>query len=193
MDLSERQRKHRTVLWNGKRVYSYLNLIPYKYREILLDSPPKDIPVFPNLYIHGEVGTGKTYLACSFILNNAYSRYLNHSISPSDYLFVSVPELLHILKRSFNTQSSEDSLRKYIDVPFLVLDDIASEKITEWVRETLDYLVDARYRANKRTIYTSNYSLDGLNERMGDEGRVVSRIKGSCEILQLTGKDRRQK
>ena len=73
----------------------------------------------------------------------------------------------------------------------MIIDDIGAEKLTEFVRQTFYYIINEREQWLKKTIITSNYSLDELDEYI--DGRISSRIAGMCEIVELGGKDRRVK
>ncbi len=74
----------------------------------------------------------------------------------------------------------------------LVVDDFGVQRDSPWEQETLYNLVDARYEAEKFTIFTSNVDpKSALADIAG--GRVLSRIKEMCTILELTGHDYREK
>jgi len=71
----------------------------------------------------------------------------------------------------------------------MLLDDIGSEKVTEWVEEFLYLTVNKRYEHVHPMIFTSNLPLSKLAEKIGD--RTVSRIKEMCHIIEIKGTDRR--
>ena len=77
----------------------------------------------------------------------------------------------------------------------LALDDLGMERPTEWAMETLSRLIDSRTMEGLPTIITSNYSLGELRDRWGgmEGARIVSRIAGSCERVEMTGRDRRMR
>jgi len=53
-------------------------------------------------------------------------------------------------------------MQRCIDVDVLVLDDIGQEKPSEWVKERLYIIINERYQLGKKTILTSNVSLQKL-------------------------------
>ena len=74
----------------------------------------------------------------------------------------------------------------------LILDDLGQEKVSDWVRDRLYRIISNRWNSGKKTIFTSNYSVDKLKETVGEA--VHSRVKGdSLELLFKVQKDRRQK
>ena len=86
-----------------------------------------------------------------------------------------------------------DALKRAERYDLLVLDDLGMERPTEWAMETISGLIDARVAEGKPIVLTSNYALGELRERWGDmEGaRLVSRIAGACERVEVKGEDRR--
>ena len=71
----------------------------------------------------------------------------------------------------------------------LIIDDIGSEKLTEWVRERIVSIIHTRVSNGLSTIYTSNLSPEEIKAEMGD--RISSRILGGAKIVEITGADRR--
>ena len=132
-----------------------------------------------GLYFYGHAGSGKTHLVAS--IGNAL-------IEKARPRFVSVPELLLRLKKGFSDNHDE-----YLDTisytQLLILDDIGSEKPTEWVQEILFVIIDRRYTNFLPTLFTSNLSLDQLKDRLGR--RIASRIAEMSEVVELRPSDYR--
>jgi DNA replication protein DnaC len=89
-----------------------------------------------------------------------------------------------------------DVLRPVMDADLLVLDDLGSEKTSEWVEETMNLIVNTRYNERRHTIFTSNYDdtpddadPDCLKARIGF--RIHSRLHEMCEFLEFDGADYR--
>ena len=134
-----------------------------------------------GLYLFGHAGSGKTHLAASI----GNKLFLNDGVR-----FVTAPELLLEIKKTFNNQYSDDHLLDRLSTSkLLIIDDLGSEKPTEWVQETLFVLIDRRYTHYLPTIFTSNYSLDQLKERLGY--RIASRIAEMSEVVELKAVDYR--
>lgn len=134
-----------------------------------------------GLYLFGEPGSGKTHLAAA--MGNALC------LKEATY-FTTAPELLLKIKKTFNDSKANDELLDRLsEAPLLIIDDIGSEKPTEWVRETFFVLIDRRYTHYRPTIITSNYSLDTLKDRLGY--RIASRIAEVSTMVELRPNDYR--
>ncbi len=154
-----------------------------------------------SYYIQGDVGCGKTYLSVallrefvkSFPVVRGYNGYYFEPKSRRLPIFVSVPELLLEIRHCFSQDSSikeVEVVAKYSDTPFLILDDLGTEKSTEWSLQTLYLIVNRRsVEPQNITLVTSNLTLNQIAEKLGD--RIASRIAGLCQVLELRGDDRR--
>ncbi|MCL2026044.1 MAG: ATP-binding protein, partial [Leptospirales bacterium] len=100
-----------------------------------------------------------------------------------------------LLKETFNSSSdsygqSAEIERELHEVDVLVLDDFGVQKNSQWEQETLYNLVDARYENEKFTIFTSNHNPLKVYGELS-EGRVLSRLREMCHIIELSGDDYR--
>jgi len=150
-----------------------------------------------GLFMHGVRGTGKTKLAA--IIANERARAGN------PVLFASVPDLMADIRSSFKDNSTSETVQAVKETPFLVLDDLGSEKMSEWVGEQLFCIVNHRYNERLQTVVTSNYSpteiiahmatvdRDGnvIDDMQGQ--RIMSRIYGMCERVEVRGADWRMR
>lgn len=138
-----------------------------------------------GLLLLGGVGTGKTTLAVA-VAKGIIRKHLR------SVRFVTAPDLLQEVRAAFGKgDGAEERLRDAVrEAPVLLLDDLGAEKVTDWVREELYCLVDHRYRELLPTIITSNYTVEELEERIGE--RTVSRLVEMCDGILLDGADRRK-
>ena len=138
-----------------------------------------------GLYLCGRVGTGKTHLAVA-ILNELVRK----KRVPS--LFVTVPELLDNLRETYNKpgRNLDEWMDAVQNAEFLVLDDLGSERPTEWVRERIFVIVNHRYREALPTVFTSNIGPEELPAQLS--GRTASRIIAMCEGVEIEGDDYRE-
>jgi DNA replication protein DnaC len=138
-----------------------------------------------GLYFCGGVGTGKTHLAVA-VMNELMQR----KRVPS--LFVTVPEFLDNLREAYMIPGRD--LDEWMDTvknaDLLVLDDLGSERPTEWVRERLFVIVNHRYREALPTLFTSNIGPKDLASQLGE--RTASRIIAMCDWISLEGEDYRE-
>ena len=147
-----------------------------------------------SLFITGGFGTGKTHKAVAML--KAYVMSLNCLEFQEPFitkaLFITVPELLIILRSTFDQRSKESEatlFERFCKVDFLILDDIGVEKVSDWVLQSLYVIINKRYSEQRQTIFTSNLNLSELKHVIGE--RITSRIAGMCRVLTLKGLDKR--
>lgn len=134
-----------------------------------------------NLLLLGDVGVGKTHAAAAM----AFVQHVDHGHT---LIFVSSPLLLDGMRPG---RDDADLARQHaIDVDLLVIDDLGSEKASDWTAEQLGIVVDERYRRQRPTVVTSNLSPDRLREKVGD--RIWSRLYGQALRFTIGGDDRRK-
>jgi DNA replication protein DnaC len=106
-------------------------------------------------------------------------------------LFLPSSEFFLQLKDTFgnNKISEQDIIQQYDRSPLLVIDDVGSEKISDWSRQMFYVLIDRRYRNKKQTIITSNLNLKQISELIDD--RISSRIVGMGKVVEFFGEDYR--
>lgn len=131
-----------------------------------------------NLVVFGPVGTGKTHLACAAV-RPAVWRAL-------DVAFVPVVELLDQLRPG----GPEGALDVLADADRLVLDDLGSEKPTDWTAERLYALVNRRWSDAAPLVATTNLQPEQLQAHLGE--RTYSRLVGGAVAVRLGGQDRRR-
>lgn len=137
-----------------------------------------------DLYICGGVGGGKTRLACT--IANEWHR------SGKTALFMRAPLMLHQLQPSRDDDARVELESRLFHTPLLVIDDLGAERdqATDFTRRTLLMIYEARHDHRKRTIFTSNKSLQDLGD-MQEDDRLSSRIAGRCDVVRLTTPDQR--
>lgn len=147
--------------------------------------------VSKGLYLWGNPGTGKTLLSC-IILTELIT---HHAVNGR---FIKISRNFFNLLRSTFVEGSErygqsGKIEKDLaSVDVLVIDDFGVQRDSPWEQETLYNLIDARYEAEKFTIITSNNNPEKSLKELS-EGRILSRIREMCRILELSGEDYREK
>ncbi|PYV08994.1 MAG: DNA replication protein DnaC, partial [Acidobacteria bacterium] len=159
------------------------------YVAAFLEKYPLDF----GLLFLGPCGVGKTHLAVA-LLKKLISERLERG------LFYDFRDLLRAIQLSWNSVSQTTELQilgPVLEVDVLVLDDLGANKPTDWVRETMEHIINCRYNDRKLTIFTSNY-LDAparqgeetLTDRIG--ARLRSRLHEMCKVIEIRGDDFRR-
>ena len=180
--------------------------IPRKYRGVSFDRAPvttlspdvvRPVQAFVRniegnlaagrgLWFMGDVGTGKTTLA---MLVAKATIDAAHSVA-----IYSVPHLLAEIRDTYDRDPGErsymDFFNRLVAVDLLHLEDLGTEKRTDWVLEQLYSLVNERYEQERSITVTTNLGLENLEEQIGP--RTVSRLVEICgDPLPLYGPDQR--
>lgn len=148
-----------------------------------------------GLFIHGLPGTGKTMLA-SIIGNESLKK--NRTV-----IFSKVADLMRNIRRTFSKESKvteQEILQDLYECDVLVIDDMRTERESNFVGRTLFDVIDYRYNGKKQTIITSNGTLEeccnALNnpkdaEESFDGTRIYDRCKDMMKIAHIRGNSRR--
>ena len=136
-----------------------------------------------GLLLYGDVGTGKTYIACMIanaLIDKGYP-----------VLVTNFARILNTLQGTFERQEYLDSLNQF---KLLVIDDLGVERDTGFAKEQVFNIIDSRYRAGKPMIITTNLSMQKLaTESDLSDKRVYDRIIERCFPIEVSGESRRVK
>lgn len=140
-----------------------------KYPEIKLET---------SLFLYGATGCGKTYkakqLALEFFTNCPWA----------NGEFTTFLDLLQTYKNSFKEGLDGSECRKqiknYKECFLLILDDLGTEKATEFVNQTLFEIINFRVEKLLPIIITSNLSLVDLSDKY--EQKTIRRLKDICGV-----------
>jgi DNA replication protein DnaC len=156
-----------------------------------------------GLLFTGGNGTGKTHLAVAALRELAES----HGVRGQ---FWDYHELMREIRNSYNPATAiteYELLEPVTSLEVLLLDDLGAWKMTDWMNDTLFYILNRRYLARRPTLITTNYPdrevsarelMDAeatvrreyLVDRIGH--RLRSRLLEACTVVRLEGPDRRQ-
>lgn len=78
---------------------------------------------------------------------------------------------------------------KILGCPFLFIDDLGTENLTEFKQEILYELFDYRATRKMPTFISTNLTINQIRERFSE--RISSRILSICVPIEVTGNDRR--
>jgi DNA replication protein DnaC len=176
--------------WRFISQYESRNKLTETAKSAAYDIIRKFPDVRKGLFLWGNPGTGKTLLS-SIILTELITR---HAVEGR---FIKISRtFFNRLRSSFNENSDTFGdagkiHRELEDADVLVVDDFGVQRETPWEKETLYNLVDARYESEKFTIFTSNND-PGKALKDTSDGRILSRLKEMCRIIEISGSDYRE-
>lgn len=143
----------------------------------------------PGVLYAGKVGAGKTYKAIALM-----KRYiLSHGgVRKCSYRFINACDMFFTAQEEMNTRPKDgiSILRKCIEADILVLDDIGTEKFSEWTNSHLYFVVNSRLECMRPTIITANI-LDRAAISTAFTERTASRLH-LYNTLVVRGFDRRK-
>ncbi len=141
---------------------------------------------YQNLFIYGTVGTGKTFM--SICIADELLR------KGRSVIYFSSPRLFEMLgEYAFDYNAKQELRAIYEDLyecELLVLDDLATERVTVFVLSELLTILNERDNRKKSTIITTNLSLEELQKTYSD--RIFSRVTSNFKLLKLSGPDIRK-
>lgn len=137
-----------------------------------------------GLLLYGGVGTGKSYMAACIanaVIDQDYScKYTNFGRLANSLMACEYGE----------KQSYLDSLQRY---SLLIIDDLGSERDTEFMNEVVYSVIDARHVSQLPLIVTTNLTADELKHPKNIHSeRIFSRLFEMCIPVEVKGKDRRK-
>jgi DNA replication protein DnaC len=153
-------------------------------------------PDRPGLLLAGDTGTGKTHLAVA-----ALKAIIDKG---HEGIFFDYQNLLDRIRSSYDKtsgSSDKETYRSAMDAEVLLLDDLGSHRVTEWVEDTVTSIVTYRCNHRKPLIATTNLSPDdtgsiayttpggsdvhkkSLREAIGERAR--SRLFEMCRVVRM--------
>ena len=123
-----------------------------------------------GLYLTGDFGVGKTYILAG--VANAIAR------QGSRVVFLHVPSFIASLGSHFQDNSLNDEIDRIASAPVLIFDDIGAETLSEWSRDdVLGVILQKRMDNVLPTFFSSNITMDGLNEHFAETRNSVDEVK----------------
>jgi DNA replication protein DnaC len=154
-----------------------------------------------GLLFTGDNGVGKTHLAVAALRELCTTKGARGQ-------FWDFHELIREIRNSYDEQTRTTELQvlsPVVEADVLLLDDLGAWKMTDWMLDTLFFLLNSRYMAKRATLITTNFPdvapevaardqshrrKEYLVERVGT--RLRSRLMEMCLVVKMQGKDHRQ-
>ncbi len=172
------------------------------YAQRFVDEYPTDF----GLLLVGATGVGKTHLAVAVLRELILRKGI-------ECLFYDFLKLLKDIRDSYNavSQTSELSvLEPVLDVEVLLLDELTASGSTDWVKETLQHIINSRYNQKKVTLITTTLPFGDTSSRrdvrlpsgefLPDVERslnqlgptIRSRLYEMCKVVEMNSDDYRK-
>ncbi len=167
----------------GKRFQkcTFDNFITREGTEIAIKAAKEYAENFPppngeGMLFLGKCGTGKSHLAAA----------IAHEVKKKGFttVFASVPETLSRIRATYDRGIEETEAQLMYglkEASLVVLDDLATEKRTDWKQEIIYEMVDARYRNELPVIVTTNANPQQLKKQVGE--RTYDRLIEMCRVV----------
>ncbi len=131
-----------------------------------------------GLLLYGPVGTGKSFTAAcigNYLLNNAKP--------------VIMTSFVKILQDIWENDREAEYITILNSASLLIIDDLGTERETDYALEKVYNIIDSRVRANKPMIITSNLELNDMMECEDiRKKRIYDRILECCYPMYVGGK-----
>lgn len=135
-----------------------------------------------GLLLFGRCGTGKTFAAAC----------IANALIDQSYrcLVTSFPRIGNEMMRTDSKQEYIDRLNRF---DLLIIDDLESERSTEYMGEIVQNVIESRYGSGLPLIVTTNLTAEELKNAVDvRRQRVYSRLFDMCFPIEVKGVDRRR-
>jgi DNA replication protein DnaC len=193
------RRQQRIAAANIPKRYEHCTLATFRESSPVLRNAKKRVQEFVDLYpalpdgkgllLMGGCGAGKTHLAVAALLE------VIQSGKQGRVLFTNFQDLIQEIQASFDsdqTPGKAEIMRPLLQADLLVLDELGSQKPTQFVQDILYYVINTRYNEELTTIFTTNYldhQPEAKQERLEDRigVRLRSRLAEMADRIDFTG------
>lgn len=136
-----------------------------------------------GLLLYGPVGTGKSHMAACIANRLIDEGYM--------VMMTNFASIVNKLQNSF--EGRQEYIDKLTNYALLVLDDLGTERRSEYMQEQVFNIVDARYRSGKPMIITTNLTADQMKKPSDiGQGRIYDRILERCHPVEVKGQSIRR-
>ena len=140
-----------------------------------------------NLLLFGAPGLGKTFLSAC-IAREVSEKGFSVVYDTAGHIFSQFERQ----KFGREDEEAESDVSRVLNCDLLIMDDLGTELLTEFVRSALYQIINSRLQARKCTIISSNFDPEALGNRYSPQ--IRSRLEGEYRQLPFFGEDiRRQK
>lgn len=188
--------RSRRAEWALKR---WTTATPLRYQEATTTHP--DVTAWADratteprtagfLLLTGSFGTGKTHQAYG-----ALRRIADSGPERYEVIAITAPDMYALIRPGGSERGPEYEVKRLMRIPLLLIDDLGTEKISEFTEEATYRILNERYNECRPLIITSNLparDADGpdLVDKLGE--RITSRLSQMTTVVPMNGHDRRR-
>lgn len=136
-----------------------------------------------GLFFMGDCGTGKTHMAMAILYE-----ILKSGIAG---VYMNMPDLVDDLISSFKNEEQSIKYETALTKKLVLIDDLGTERLRDWVREYIYRLINTRYLKNMPLIATTNKNINELEDHIGKA--AVDRLIEMCDIITFEGQSWRRR
>jgi DNA replication protein DnaC len=137
-----------------------------------------------SYFLHGVAGCSKTFSALQHAKKFIAKTNPDERDEDQNIRFIEFIDLIKLAQKSFakgdEGWEARRQLEEYKTSFYLILDDMGTEKQTEFVDQAVYEIINWRHGNNMITVFTSNHSLEEIGEKY--HARISSRITKMCGI-----------
>lgn len=179
-DASMMDSKYREATFSNYRIYEQ-NRNAFRIARTYTDRFPEMLEENQGIIFYGPVGTGKSFT--SACIANAL---LDNKVSVIMTSFVKILQ-------NIQTQDEAAYISILNSAKLLILDDLGTERNTDYALEKVYNIIDSRSRASKPMVLTTNLTLSEMLEAEDIRyKRIYDRIFETCVPVEVPGESFRR-
>lgn len=179
-DASLMDSKYRKATFSNYRIYEQ-NRKAFRIARAYTDRFPEMLEENQGIIFYGPVGTGKSFT--SACIANAL---LDNKVSVIMTSFVKILQ-------NIQTQDEAAYISMLNSAKLLILDDLGTERNTDYALEKVYNIIDSRSRASKPMVLTTNLTLSEMLEAEDIRyKRIYDRIFETCVPVEVPGESFRR-
>lgn len=176
--------KDATITEHNSKAYQKASAYVEKSKEVFAENI--------GLYIYGDNSSGKTFLIACICNELVWKGYR--------CIYTNLATILNEIRGSYDRNGMGECTilgnLEYYDFAFI--DDLGKEFLgreynvasSKWAEEKFFEILNARYNAQKPTVFSSNYSIGELASVLGLDKAIVERINEmATRVIKLEGDD----
>lgn len=176
--------KDATITEHNSKAYQKATAYVEKSKEVFADNI--------GLYIYGDNSSGKTFLIACICNELVWKGYR--------CIYTNLATILNEIRGSYDRNGMGECtiLRNLEYYDFAFIDDLGKEFLgreynvasSKWAEEKFFEILNARYNAQKPTVFSSNYSIGELASVLGLDKAIIERINEmATRVIKLEGDD----